>query len=395
MKKSYLLEKLHFYLYAITFSFVFVGLFTLPKGHEVIEVLVILSLLAGALNYFINKQTLTNMSKLLTCTLLVSGLVILINHSIHGDWDRYGRAFLYMAAFVLLNPKIPNIKQIVFYSVAIGGVILGTLSLYQFNTGLIRVDGFTNAILFSQHLFILLIFNIYFFLSKNDKTKFFSLISICFLFVGLYLSQTRGVWLAILLLVCTYLFIKAYKKPLKYSLIALVLVFIAFSTYDNSGFVRDKVASGISDIEKAKDGHFSSSWGLRIIAWDSAVKDIKNNYLIGVGKENFYLNKKAQVEKGEVNPLALNSALHHTHNQYLQSQLIRGIPGTIALLLLLLYPWLSSGFITNKAYLFKSIAFSYAIFSLSDVPFEHLNTIYLYTLSMALLSYFSLEEKES
>lgn len=391
-QKSIFLDRLHYYLYIITFSFVFVGLFTLPKGHEIIEILVILSFSFGIINLLVNKNGLIPTSKLWVGILLAGAFVIHVNHYIHGDWDRYGRAFLYLGVFVLLRPRIPCIKQVVFYSAAIGGILLGVLSLYQYKNGLERVDGFTNAILFSQALLVLVLINMYYFLSRKDSIRFLSLVSMCFLFVGLYLSQTRGVWLALLFVVFFYILIKAYKKPLKYLAIALALIVIAFSTYENSGFVRDKVAAGITDLNRAKSGQFGSSWGLRLVAWDSAIKEIKNGYLIGVGRDNFRSYKEAQVARGEVNQLILDPALKHTHNQYLQSLLIRGIPGTVVLLLLLTYPWLQSGFTTNRSYLFKSIAFAYAIFSLSDVPFEHLNTIYLYALSMTLLSCFASEE---
>lgn len=391
-QKSTLLERIHFYLYIITFAFVFVGLFTLPKGHEAIEILVILSFSFGIINLLVNRNGLTRTPILWVGILFAGAFVIHVNHYIHGDWGRYGRAFLYMGLFVLLRPRIPCIKQVVFYSVAIGGILLGVLSLYQFKNGLLRVEGFTNAILFSQALLVLVLINMYYFLCRKDSSRFLALVSMCFLFVGLYLSQTRGVWLALLLLVFFYILIKAYKKPLKYLLIALALIVIAFSTYGNSGFVRDKVASGISDLNRAKSGQFASSWGLRLVAWDSAIKGIRDNPLLGVGRDGFSSYKEQQVERGEVNELILHPGLKHTHNQYLQSQLIRGIPGTVVLLLLLTYPWLQSGFTANRDYLFKSIAFAYAIFSLSDVPFEHLNTIYLYTISMTLLSYFTSEE---
>lgn len=393
-KKSLFLDKLHFYLYSASFVFVFVGLFILPKGHEIIELLVILSLFIGCLNCLINKKALVVVPKLWMSVLCIASLVIFVNHSIHGDWDRYGRAFLYLVFFVLFRPAIPKIKQVVFYSAAIGGILLGVLSICQFQAGTLRVEGFTNAILFSQGLFIILLFNVYFYLTTKGRVRYFSLISIVLLLVGLYLSQTRGVWLALIVLVSVYLFIKACKEPLKYLVLALALLLVALSTYEYSGFIRDKVSAGVADLQRAKQGQFSSSWGGRIVAWDSAVKNIQNYPLIGVGRDNFYATKEAQVERGEVHPAAVREDLYHAHNQYLQSQLIRGIPGTIALLLLLGYPWLRSGFFNNKDYLFKAISFTYAVYSLSDVPFEHLNTIYLYALSMTLLVYFN-EQEES
>lgn len=97
-QKSSFLDKLHYHLYLISFVFAFAGIFTLPKGHEVIEILVILSLSVGVLNYAINRRALLTDSKLLFAIVLTVGLVIIINHYIHGDWPRYGRAFFYLSA---------------------------------------------------------------------------------------------------------------------------------------------------------------------------------------------------------------------------------------------------------------------------------------------------------
>ena len=394
-KSFMLLEKLHLYFYCVTFAFAFIGLFNMPKGHEVMEVLVIVSLSLGILNKLINKQVFLPVPKLWVTILLIAGGVLLANDYLHGDRDRLGRAFLYMAFFVSFRPKIPCIKQLVFYSAVIGGVGLGVLSLYQFLNGLHRVEGFTNAIPFSQAVLVILIFNLYFFIRQKDNSRYLSCLSIGFLFIALYLSQTRGVWLALLLLVFIYLLIKIYKKPLKYLLIALGVIVAVFSTYEISSIVKEKVNTGISDLQRAQKGEFGSSWGMRLVAWDSAVKAIKDKPLLGIGRDNFFSYRKEQVARGEVDPIILRFVLPHAHNQYLQSQLIRGVPGTAVLLLLLLYPWFVTGCFNQRALLFKSISFVYAIFGLSDVPFEHLNSLYLYVLSMTLLSYYLLEEKEN
>ncbi|MCR3895497.1 hypothetical protein NUK31_21235, partial [Aeromonas caviae] len=86
--------------------------------------------------------------------------------------------------------------------------------------------------------------------------------------------------------------------------------------------------------------------------------------------------------QGLVSPLVLDTALAHAHNQYMQSLIIRGMMGLLALMAFIFYPM--KIFIEKKGWgsPYSLIPLSFAISALSDVPFEHQNTLYLYVLSL-------------
>jgi O-antigen ligase len=75
----------------------------------------------------------------------------------------------------------------------------------------------------------------------------------------------------------------------------------------------------------------------RIIAWSSSIDLIKQNPVFGVGPDVRDILSGRYLESGHnvAASLRLNS-----HNQFLETQLTLGIPGTLILLHMLLGPWL-------------------------------------------------------
>ncbi|HIO71403.1 MAG TPA: O-antigen ligase domain-containing protein [Campylobacterales bacterium] len=93
---------------------------------------------------------------------------------------------------------------------------------------------------------------------------------------------------------------------------------------------KNRIQTGISDIERVLNGDYNSSWGMRVGAWEVAGEILKNHYLIGAGNEdNIQILKKITSEKEYLKPL---NWYGHFHNQYLQTITALGIVGLILLL---------------------------------------------------------------
>ncbi len=142
-------------------------------------------------------------------------------------------------------------------------------------------------------------------------------------------------------------------------------------------------------MQKMDKGSYDSSWGLRVVAWQSAWLGFVDAPVFGVGTRGFDSLKQEQAAKKLVSPLILHSALAHAHNQYMQNMVIRGSVGFFALAVFLFYPiglaiknmgWMSAGVF---------IPLTFAINGLSDVPFEHQNVLYVYALSLIFVWYSS------
>ncbi|WP_436231668.1 O-antigen ligase family protein [Aeromonas hydrophila] len=385
MKPLDVLDRATTAVYALTIMFAFCGLFLVPSGQSILSNLLVISGLFGLLNYFVGrKRDVFFVDRRLIWVILSYAAVILINRIIHGDQYGVMRDLFYVAVFSLVMPRKNILLTLGCVAILLGGGGLGVLSVWQHERGIARAGGFTNAILFSQAAMTLAILNWCLFTKAKQYqwVKTLSLIALASSLLALYLSQSRGVWLALGVVISYLLIYKAIFKPWKYSAIALLFVIGIGGVYHTSTLVQNRLAAAVSDINSMKNGSYNSSWGLRVIAWKSAWLGFLDSPLIGVGSDGFRGVKEQQVSQGLVSPLVLDTALAHAHNQYMQNLIIRGVVGLLALMVFIFYPM--KMIIDKKGWGAPCavIPLSFAVNGLSDVPFEHQNTLYIYVLSM-------------
>lgn len=385
IKPLELLDRTTTTVYALTIMFAFCGLFLVPFGQSIFSNLLVVTGVFGLLNYFVGgKREVFFTDRRLIWVFLFYAAVIFINRVIHGDQYGVMRNLLYVAAFSLVMPRKKILLILGCLAILAGGAGLGVLSAWQHENGIARVEGFTNAILFSQAALTLAILNWCLFTKAKQYrwVKICALIAMASSLLALYLSQSRGVWLALGIIIAYVVLYKAFFKPWKYSAIALLFVMGIGGIYHTNTLVQNRVSAAISDINEMESGSYYSSWGLRVVAWKSAWLGFLDSPLIGVGSDGFRAVKEQQVSQGLVSPLVLDTALAHAHNQYMQSLIIRGMMGLLALMAFIFYPM--KIFIEKKGWgsPYSLIPLSFAISALSDVPFEHQNTLYLYVLSL-------------
>ncbi|MGY6040676.1 O-antigen ligase family protein [Aeromonas sp. AE23HZ002T15] len=379
------LDKVTTAIFALTIAFSFCGLFLVPSGQSILSNLLVMSGILGLLNYFIGgKKDIFFTDRRLVWVFIFYGSVILINRIIHGDQYGIMRGLFYVSVFSLLMPRKKILLSVGCVAIFMGGVGLGLLSLWQYKNGIIRVEGFTNAILFSQAALTLAVLSWCMFIraKKTYRTKAILLIAIIASLLALYLSQSRGVWLALGVVIGILIIYKALYKPLKYTFVALLVLVLAGGIYQTNSIVQIRMAEAVSDIKGIEGGTYYSSWGLRIVAWESAWLGFLKSPVIGVGTDGFTAVKEQQIAHGLVSPLVMDPALVHAHSQYMQNLIIRGVIGILALVIFLFYPM---KLIVEKAGWgspYTMIPLSFAVSALSDVPFEHQNTLYLYALSL-------------
>lgn len=380
-----LLNRLTIGSYAITLIFVFAGLFLVPQGQSILSNLLVISGLFGALNYFVGNNKDTGLKdKRILLGFAVYAAMIFINRIIHGDQYGIMRGLFYVMIFVLFIPRKNQLVKYGKYAIVLGGMAIGVLSLWQCRNGIVRVEGFTNAILYSQASLTLALLNWDIYQQKNQQKwfKWVTIFALLFSLLGLYLSQSRGVWLALGGVIGYMLLHKAMAKPMKYFIIALVSVSAITMVYQSNQLVKRLVAASVSDLQGIENGSYDSSWGLRVVAWQSAWLGFVQSPVVGVGTNGFDALKREQVENKQISPLVLDSALAHAHSQYMQSLVIRGGIGFFAFIFMLFWPLTLAG--KNIAWTSVGVLLplSFAINGLSDSPFEHQNVIYLYSLSL-------------
>ncbi|WP_349920393.1 O-antigen ligase family protein [Aeromonas veronii] len=385
IKPRELLDRATTTVYALTIMFAFCGLFLVPSGQSILSNLLVVSGVFGLLNYFVGgNRDVFFIDRRLLWAFMFYAAIILLNRVVHGDQYGIMRGLFYVSIFSLMMPKNKIILSLGWVAIVAGGIGLGLLSVWQFKSGLIRVEGFTNAILFSQAALILAILNWCAFSQskENDIIKYIALFSMMSSIVALYFSQSRGVWLALGGVIIIHVIYKGFHKPVKYTIIALLLAASMGGIYQTNTIVQDRVADAASDIRGIEGGTYYSSWGLRVVAWESAWLGFLNSPIIGVGTDGFTAVKEQQVAQGLVSPLVMDPALVHAHSQYMQNLVVRGLIGIFGLLIFIFYPMKLLVEKTGWGSLYMMIPLSISICAFSDVPFEHQNVLYLYSLSL-------------
>ncbi|HHQ4509326.1 TPA: O-antigen ligase family protein, partial [Aeromonas hydrophila] len=155
-----LLDRITTALFGLTIIFSFCGLFLAPFGQSIQSNLLAVTGIFGLLNYFVGKQRDVGLKdRRILWGLLVYAAMIFINRLNHGDQYGVMRGLFYVLVFALMMPRKPILLMLGYLAIVLGGMGLGILSIWQYQHGIARVEGFTNAILFSQAALTLVILN--------------------------------------------------------------------------------------------------------------------------------------------------------------------------------------------------------------------------------------------
>ena len=360
------------------------GLFIVPLGPHYLTNLLVFSSVVGVINYFVGNKALVGVSarNLYWCVLIYI-IAIGISRLVHDDESWLIRNLLYILAFFLLMPREPVLISAFKLGSLVGGIAIGLLAMWQYHNGMLRVEGFTNAILFAQGALILAILNSFFAQESSAiLTRYSYVVSAMLAISAIYLSQSRGVWLALIVVVTFVLIAKAIKEPIKYLSWFLILSCVLAITFYESDMLRTRFHESISEVNMMESNNYTSSWGLRLMAWKSAWTGFIDHPLLGVGLDGVKPMRQQQLLDGIVNDFYVSYGMYHAHNQFMQNMVIRGIVGLLAALAILVYPmrffWrqskpVSVGFI---------ITLGTFVCALTDVPIEHQNTLYIYLISL-------------
>ena len=371
-------------LYAVTLFFTLCGLFLVPSGQHYLSKILVLSSIVGVINYFFGGGDNVGVAekKLYLCVLIYI-VAIGISRLVHDDDSWIIRNSLYVLVFFLVMPRERVLVESFKLGAFFGGITIGLLSIWQFNNGMLRAEGFTNAILFAQGALILAILNAYFAQeSSNILTRYGYFIGSMFAILAIYLSQSRGVWLALTVVVIYFIFIKAIKNPVKYLLWLLILSCLLAIFYYESDILRARIHESVSEVNMMEGNNYTSSWGLRLMAWRSAWAGFAEHPLLGVGLDGFKAIQQQQLLDGIVDSYYVNYGMYHAHNQFMQNMVVRGVLGLIAAFAILVYPMVFFWQRSNLRSVGFIVTLGVFICALTDVPIEHQNSLYIYLISL-------------
>lgn len=394
MKIEKFFEKSNEIIFALTIFFAFSGLYASAKGHSYLSILVVSSIISGLLTTFITRKWNVFTSEKVYCAaaFAIYGVALVFNRLLHGDDSAMLRITLCMVCFALFIPQTDFVKRFAMYGVIVGGFTIGGITYVELMKGVARVGGYTNEILFAQGALILFLLNVYSIL-KNKKIisiQCLSGISAISSLYGLYFSQSRGVWLSLIIITILYALIKINSLGVKKAKSIAISIFAAFGliytfiAYDSASNIFVKRVDDVrSDFYQMASGNYQTSIGLRFVVWKSAWLGFLDHPFIGVGNDGIDELKKQQVIEKKVNPILLvgdgGLGMSHAHNQYLNQLVMRGCLGFIPMMLLFMTPFLFKEKF-GKIGVFVTVA--YMIFGLTDVPLEQKETLYMFLFAL-------------
>lgn len=129
-----------------------------------------------------------------------------------------------------------------------------------------------------------------------------------------------------------FVFIMRYKVSIKSILLAsLLMISIAFISYNGLDLFKKRIDAGFSDVEKISNKDYDNSFGIRASWWVITYDALKEKPLFGYGIGSHKVAAKKMIEKYQYSGLTerLKSYLSssHYHNQYLMIIVEGGIIG--------------------------------------------------------------------
>ncbi|MGR5128413.1 O-antigen ligase family protein [Photobacterium swingsii] len=380
-------NKLESILVYLPVIFIMMGLYNLPNGRSLESKLLVISSLFLIL--FFRKKIHPPFKNRSLTFLIVSIVVYLLwgmfSVYFHGDDKGLIRGGFICLAFLLFTPLFTKTKPIQF-SAIIGSFIMLVIALYQLIVNKeMRIDAFTNAIPYSYGTIVIALFNLYFiFISKIKTEKIFHFIAVITALTCTLLSDSRGTWIAIPINIIVFIaYLNKYhsKKVVSLSILAFFLISLP-ATFLFKDRIEARYDQAISNVNQYNNGNPNTSIGTRLMLWDSSYQIFKTSPILGRGYK-YKEDRKEQVNNGLFPPQIMRWT--HNHNQYVETAITRGSVGLFTFLIL----FLASFIAVNKSQatpelksLGYSIILSFMIFSLTDVPFKHHITLYLYLVSL-------------
>lgn len=290
------------------------------------------------------------------------------------------------------------------WGVVAGSILMGLVGCYFFYLGgsfRANIHHLTqvNPIVFGQFsvaLFALTSASFAYFYRLKPWTVIFPASGMLLSLVSAIGSQTRGAWLALpfVILIAAWHHRKSLLKHYIALSTAFLLFLILFFTFSGWKIIENRFITGTQGVGaylKGEDESIDPSVRTRLDMWKAAFEAGKSSIVIGPGKDEFREAARAGVERGAY--IRHASQHHFPHSEYATAFGYHGITGLIALFLVFFIP----GYVFWKrcrgsvdpeaqglavAGLMTVVCF--AIFSLTDSPFEQRPTIMFYSVMLLL-----------
>ncbi len=383
-------ENIFKFLMLLPYIWLFTGLLVLRNSDKTMIVMMVIAIVATLIHRGLApiKENLRN-DKTLWLLLAVTGYAI-FSYFYHGVSSREIRALLGASFFLICFPR-----ELLTQKVLLGLTLLGSslclayACYYNLYLNMGRSRWPINAIPFATMCAVFGVLAITQ-LSRTSSLsiKLQTILALILSLSAIVLTETRGIWLGFIVTAAIILLLKAKNKGISWKYATIGLAAFLCIGFVVKPQIEQRIEQTQTEISTITSGNLNTSIGLRFQMWKLAPDMIKDNYILGLG--NKHALRFSELYKQDLISKALFSFQPaHYHNQYLDKLIKTGIVGLFLLLALLALPLAQSKkLVTERKYQLIGISSLFAIAALTDVPFNHGQTLFTYLLLVCGLSNF-------
>ncbi|MEH6530275.1 MAG: O-antigen ligase family protein [Photobacterium frigidiphilum] len=359
------------------------GLLVLRNSDKTMIVMMIIAIAATLIHRGLApiKENLKN-DKTLWVLLVITGYA-LFSYYYHGGSSREIRALIGASLFLICFPRELLTQRILLgLTLLASSLCLAYACYYNLYLNIERGHWPVNAIPFATMCATFGILAI----AQLSRTSSLSVklqatLALILCLTAIMFTETRGIWLGFTIAAAIILLLKIKNQGInwKYAIIGItVLLSIVFVAKPQ---IEQRIVQTQEEVTLITSGNLNtSSIGLRFQMWKLAPDMIKDNSILGLGDKHTLrfdeLNKQGLVSKE-----LFDFKPAHYHNQYLDKLIKNGAFGLLFLLALLIVPITQSKYVCmGRKYKIIGIVSLFAIAALTDVPFNHGQTLSMYLL---------------
>lgn len=259
-------------------------------------------------------------------------------------WGAMDRPAKYLVALPCLYflMACPPKASFIWWGIAVGAAGSGLIGVYQTEfQGLPRATGFTNAIQYGGLSMLLALMAGLALLIRwpawRASARCGLIVALCLGVVGSVLSQSRGGWLMLVVLVPVLAAIVIRTTSSKAGYLGLVVLAFVAAGASQLPLVEERVREAQTEVASFQErGEGQSSVGQRLAHWRLAWDMGWEKPMTGWGRVGYESEKARRVAVGLVHPFVLQFG--HAHNEVLDMFAKRGLPGVAMLVVFYLVP---------------------------------------------------------
>ncbi|WP_100753529.1 O-antigen ligase family protein [Vibrio salilacus] len=359
----------------LPFFYLFTFIAILPDGEKkmVVGALIAIaaSLLLGRTDTI--KNNLSNY--VLWVVILFTGFV-LFKYLFQTASPSMLRATLAVSLLMICFPVKLLSQRVLMWLTFIGAAVVALNSgYYFFIEGKARYTGQMNAIPYATICGALAVVGLYQFLTTK---KLIPIVTTLLAVTSVLLSQTRGIWLALVCAFAILLFFYLRTQKQRWRILGAIVIALFTLTFAFKDTLIKRYEQTQVEFTAVQKGNYGTSIGLRLTMWQAATEIGKRHFWVGAGSDHKQVFLDL-VEEGKIEEHLAKFHPDQYHNQFFENFAKMGIIGLLLTLLLFLAPaYYAISRPSEKSSLILALSAFYFVACLTDSPLWYAETTLMY-----------------